>query len=147
MPFFSKIIDVIELIKSVLLLIILPMILSRFIKVKNANEIINVLFFFVIFPIVGADRNIFFDHLNVIALLSVLMAIRTIATGWIIKFIGERKYGREDAITYSLFAAFKNEGLVMILAASLFNEVAAIPALIATIFELIWVAFIELNLV
>ena len=144
---FSKVVNLIELAENILLLIVIPMILSRFVKIEhNANEMINLLFFFVIFPIVGANRSVFFQHFNFIAWLSILMMIRTVATGWIVKFLGERKYGREDAISYSLFASFKNEGLVMILAASIFNETAAIPALIATIFELIWVAFLELKI-
>jgi len=41
---------------------------------------------------------------------------------------------RERGINYTLFASFKNEGLVMIIASSLFGYQAAIPAMIALIF-------------
>ena len=97
------------------------------------------------FPIIGANRSFIFTDLKIIAVLSAIMITRAILSGWIIKYIMEKKFGNKDAISFSLFASFKNEGLVMILATSLFTEKAAIPAIIATIFELAWVAILELK--
>jgi len=74
------------------------------------------------------------------------MALRTIGSGAFIKH-AMKKFGERDAISYSMFAAFKNEGLVMILSASLFGVKAAIPAILATLFELAWVAMVEAKLI
>ena len=145
--FLAKFVSIFDLLKSVALLILLPMILSRFIKLESSNEIINAFFFFVIFPIIGANRRLFFVDAKLLIFLSMLMAIRTIGSGSMIKYITKKKFGVKNAISYSMFAAFKNEGLVMILASSLFTPSAAIPAIIATIFELVWVAMVEANLI
>ncbi len=145
--FLAKFVSVFDLLKSVALLILLPMILSRFIKIKSSSEVINAFFFFVIFPIIGANRNLFFIDAKLLILLSILMAIRTIGSGGITKHFLKGHFGTKDAVSYSMFAAFKNEGLVMILASSLFTPSAAIPAIIATIFELLWVATVEANLI
>ncbi len=140
-----KMVNPFELFKYVLLLILLPIIISRFIRISHSTEIINLFFFFVMFPIIGANRKFIFTDIETLFIISSMMMARTIATGWIIKYIMERKYGKKDAVSYSLFASFKNEGLVMILSASLFSEKAAIPAIIATIFEIAWVAILELR--
>ncbi len=140
--FLAKLVSIFELLKSVTLLILLPMLLSRFVKKDVSNEMINAFFFFVIFPIIGANRNLFFADAKILAMLSILMALRTIGSGALIKKV-MKKFGERDAISYSMFAAFKNEGLVMILSASLFGGEAAIPAILATLFELGWVAIVE----
>jgi len=146
--FLSQFVNPVELIKNVFLFIVIPIIISRFIKVrKYANEITNIFFFLIIFAVIGMNRDFIFTEPNILLSLSMIMAVRTIFTGWIAKYVGSIKFGERDAISYSLFASFKNEGLVMILASSLFNEISAIPAIIATIFELIWIIFLENKIV
>ncbi|MCD6473750.1 MAG: bile acid:sodium symporter [Thermoplasmata archaeon] len=140
--FLAKLVSIFDLLKSVALLILLPMLLSRFVKKDVSNEVINAFFFFVIFPIIGANRNLFLTDAKILAILSILMALRTIGSGALVKKV-MKKFGERDAISYSMFAAFKNEGLVMILSASLFGGEAAIPAILATLFELGWVAIVE----
>jgi len=142
---FLKMVNPLDLLKYVLILILLPIIISRFIIIKHSTDIINIFFFFVMFPIIGANRNFIFTDAETLFTISLMMAFRTILTGWIAKHAMEKRYGRKDAVSYSLFASFKNEGLVMILSASLFGEKAAIPAIIATIFEIAWVAILELK--
>ncbi len=136
------------LIKNILLLIALPLLLSRLIKGRidgwSIKMMTNICFFFIVFSIVGKNRGFLFEDATTILLISAMMMVRTIGTGGIIKKISEWKGVRkENSINYALFASFKNEGLVMILASSLFGYEAAIPAMIALIFELIFIFLME----
>ena len=146
--FFSREVSIFALLKNILLLIILPLLLSRPIHKKIGEEkikiISNICFFFIVFSIVGENRHFLFEEVATIAFLSFLMALRTIGIGGIIKKLSEWKgVERERGINYTLFASFKNEGLVMIIASSLFGYQAAIPAMIALIFELILICCME----
>ena len=142
----SKMVSIASLLKNILLLILIPIILSRFVKMEKEKAAIvtNIFFFFIIFAIIGENRSFLLTDLKTLTILSILMAVRTFGSGGAIKFLTE-KYGKKESISYSLFASFKNEGLAMILALQLFGSIAAIPAIIATIFELMWAGFLELK--
>lgn len=144
--FLSKMVSIASLLKNILLLILIPIILSRFIKMEKekATIVANIFFFFIIFAIIGENRSFLLTDLKTLTILSILMVIRTFGSGAGIKFLTE-KYGKKESISYSLFASFKNEGLAMILALQLFGSIAAIPATIATIFELMWAGFLEIK--
>ncbi len=144
--FLSKMVSIASLLKNILLLILIPIILSRFIKMEKekATIVTNIFFFFIIFAIIGENRSFLLTDLKTLTILSILMVVRTFGSGAGIKFLTE-KYGKKESISYSLFASFKNEGLAMILALQLFGSIAAIPAIIATIFELMWAGFLEIK--
>ena len=148
----GKEVNVEVLVKNILLLIALPLFLSRLIKGKIDAEktkmVSNICFFFIVFAIVGENRQFLLEDISTILIISIMMAARTIGTGGIFKKMGEiRGLKREKSINYALFASFKNEGLVMILAASLFGYGEAIPAMIALIFELIFIFLLESRLI
>ncbi|MEM2388239.1 MAG: hypothetical protein QXW78_03860, partial [Candidatus Thermoplasmatota archaeon] len=73
---------------------------------------------------------------------------RTFGTGGIVKIFG-KKFGIDNKkiVNYALFSSFKNEGLVMLLSSSLFGYTAAIPAVVALIFEMIWICCMEARVV
>jgi hypothetical protein len=76
------------------------------------------------------------------------MAIRTFGSGFFIRTIAEKiGVDKGKAVNYALFASLKNEGLVMIIAASLFSYETALPAVIALIFEMLWICCMETKII
>jgi len=149
--FLAKEVNTVGIVKSTLILILVPIVLSRVIYKKIDREqipiISNICFFILISLIIGKNRNFLFEDAFSLLLLSVIMAVRTFGTGSLVKLLG-RKIGvaEEELISYSLLSSFKNEGLVMLIALS-FSPEAAIPAIIALIFELLWVCCMEAKVI
>ncbi len=146
--FLAKSVEPSILLQNVFLLIIIPLLVSRFIKIEEekARLLTNIFFFIAMFAVIGETREYIFTLPSILLTLSIIMAIRTFVTGWGVKKIATKKYGDKVAKSFSLLASFKNEGLVMIFAISMFPSIAALPAIIATIFELIWIFFLEMDL-
>ncbi len=147
--FLSKEIDIFGLLQTTFLLILLPLLISRFIKIKFDTSLIsNFCFFIVVFAMIGSNREFLFKEWEILLPLSVALFIRTFGSGSIVKFIGKKLKVRESRIiSYSLFASFKNDGLAMILASSLFSARAAFPALLAIVFEMMWMCCLEAKIV
>jgi len=150
--FLAKEVNTILLIKNVILLILLPLIISRIfyrrINPQKAKVITNLCFFTLVFSVIGKNRQFIFEEYSLLAILSILMAIRTFGAGLFIREVA-RKAGINEkrAINYALFASFKNEGLVMLIAASLFSYETALPAVIALIFEMLWICCMETKII
>ncbi len=148
-PFMAKAllgaeISMISVLNSILLLIVVPFILSRFLVklglerriAGRKKEIINLLFFFLILNIVGSNRNAFFIEADIILIISAICILRTVGVGTILYFLARKLDVEEsDARTYTLFGTFKNGGLAVALAVALFSPDAAIPAAISIVFD------------
>ncbi|KAA0012350.1 MAG: hypothetical protein FE041_03550 [Thermoplasmata archaeon] len=139
------------LLQNVALLILLPILLSRIfygrIDASKAKIIANICFFFIVFSVIGKNRQFIFEDLSTLFILSILMTLRTFGIGSISKMVAEKIGSAEKAINYALFSSFKNEGFVMIIAFSLFGYSAAIPAIIALIFEMLWICCMEAKII
>jgi len=150
--FLAKEVNSILLVKNVVLLILLPMLLSRIIygkiEERRSRIITNFCFFFLVFSVIGKNRQFIFEEVSLLLFLSIAMAARTIGIGLIVKSIAS-KMGIEKSkiVNYTLFSSFKNEGLVMIIASSLFSYETALPAVIALIFEMIWICCMESKII
>jgi len=147
--FLSEEIDVIALLQTTFLLILFPLFLSRFIKIKfDVSMVSNFCFFIVVFAMIGSNREFLFKDWEVLLFLSAALFIRTFGSGSIVRLIGKKlKLKENKIIPYSLFASFKNDGLAMILASSLFSSRAAFPALLAIVFEMLWMCCLEARIV
>jgi len=149
--FLAKEVNTVGIVKSTLILILVPIVLSRVIYKKIDREqipiISNICFFILISLIIGKNRNFLFEDAFSLLLLSVIMAVRTFGTGSLVKLFGKKiGVAKEELISYSLLSSFKNEGLVMLIALS-FSPEATIPAIIALIFELLWVCCMEAKVI
>ena len=150
--FLAKEVNSILLVKNVILLILLPMLISRLlyrkIDERKGRIITNICFFLLVFSVIGKNKQFIFEELSLLAILSVVMAARTIGIGFFVKSIASRAgIERSKIINYTLFSSFKNEGLVMIIASSLFSYETALPAVIALIFEMIWICCMESKII
>jgi len=139
------------LMKNVLLLILLPILLSRIfyekVREEHSKIITNICFFLIVFSVIGKNRQFIFEDYFVLLPLSILMFIRTFVTSAVIKTISTKIWGKERAVSHALFSSFKNEGLIMIIASSLFSYSTALPAIIALIFEMLLICCMEAKMI
>ena len=140
--FLAKEINFTPLIKNIFLLILLPILLSRIFP--KSDRMPSILLFFVIFAIVGENREFILQSPSILLVLCLVMTIRTFGIAKIVRIIS-KKFGIENrrSINYALFSSFKNEGLTMLIASSLFGYEAAIPSIVALIFEMLLVCCME----
>ncbi|MEF8847712.1 MAG: hypothetical protein V5A68_01085 [Candidatus Thermoplasmatota archaeon] len=135
--------------ETVLLLIILPLLLSRLVKKIPFDEekntmLINICFFVLIVGMVGSNRDFLFQKIPTLAFLSIAIFLRTFGTGTFIRYIGKKIHLKpEKVVPFTLFASFKNEGLAILIAGTLLEKSTVIPMIIAMIFELVYVFFLE----
>jgi BASS family bile acid:Na+ symporter len=137
-----------DLLVSLLVLIVLPMVLSRAImKMKleksTGTMAMNIAFAVLIFAVAGSNRDAFTGDLMTVVLISVACIIRTFGTGLGVEFF-MRRLGvpKQDRISSVLFSSYKNLGLTATLAIALFEPMVAVPATIGIVFEVVWVIFL-----
>ncbi len=142
-----------EIVRTVLLLILLPLLLSRGarrlpLSSRQVTMLTNVCFFVLMFGIVGARRSFLFHEWPMVAVIAAAVAVRTFGSGILIKLAGKRAgVPRARLRPLMLFGSFKNEGLAILIALPLFSETAGVPLVIAILFEMLWVGCLEANLV
>jgi BASS family bile acid:Na+ symporter len=144
--FLGEQVDLAEIVKILILLIIVPLFISRILIRNKADEklgiykpiISNLAFFIFFFTIIGVNRSVFFEDLHLVLSLIVISIIRTMTVGTIAFFAAQKlKIPRSRNVTYTLFSSYKNLGLTIVLALTLFGPVAVIPAAICFSFEII----------
>ena len=151
--FAGEAIDIWEVVRTVLLLILLPLLLSRGarrlpLSSQQATMLTNVCFFLLMFGIVGARRSFLFLEWSIVAVIAAVVALRTFGSGILVKLVGQSVgVPRETLLPLMLFGSFKNEGLAILIALPLFDEIAGIPLVVAIMFEMLWVGCLETNLV
>ena len=151
--FAGEAIDIWEVVRTVLLLILLPLLLSRGARrlpfsTRQVTMLTNVCFFLLMFGIVGARRSFLFHEWSIVAVIAAAVALRTFGSGILVKLVGQSVgVPRETLLPLMLFGSFKNEGLAILIALPLFDEIAGIPLVVAIMFEMLWVGCLETNLV
>ncbi len=138
-------VSVVSLVTSLLLLIVLPMALSRAltrweIGTERRTMVTNLSFFVLIFAVAGSNREAFLTDLSMVIAVSAACLIRTFGTGVLSELVLRRaSVPKQDRIHIVLFSSYKNLGLTATLAIALFEPVVAIPATICIMFEVLWV--------
>lgn len=155
--FLQKEVNTITLLRDILLLIALPLVLSRFIrKIRMPKQlpriIANICFLLLVFGIIGKNRSFLFYNPETVLLISAALFIRTFGSGLLVKWVGRKKgMKEEETIPFSLFASFKNEGMAILLCISIFPPniayVAAVPAVVAIIWEMVWACCLEARII
>lgn len=134
------------LVLQTLLLIGLPIVLSRPLRrsprvVAVRPTLVGASFFIVIFAVAGATRETLLGNAGVIPSLSVLSFIRTFGLGLAAYGLLRALRGsRDDRVAAATFSSFKNLSLTIVLAFSVFGEAATLPAIVALVFEVGWLA-------
>jgi BASS family bile acid:Na+ symporter len=129
-------VSVLDTIEIIILLILLPLILSRYVRKLRIDPVIpiNLAFFAVIYTVIGLNRSALFGE--GIAEAAVIAVARTFIVGlavyWVTGLIGVELPRR---ISYTLLASFKNLGLSAAVAILLFDPRAGIPSALCIITE------------
>ncbi|HYM40343.1 MAG TPA: hypothetical protein VEY12_09435 [Thermoplasmata archaeon] len=127
-----------------LLLIGLPVVLSRPLRtwrpVHEARPVaVCVAFFFLVLAIAGSTRDTLLGQPTLAANLALLAFARTIGLGLLVlgvaRITGSPRDTQVAAVT---FAGFKNLGLTVVLAFTVFGSLASLPAITSLIFETAW---------
>lgn len=148
LAFIGSAVSVDSLVLSLLLLIVLPMALSRLVAKAKVDKrgmsiAMNLSFAVLIFAVAGSNRDAFFEELWIVLAVSVACIARTFGTGLGTEYVlRARGMPKEDRIPHVLFASYKNLGLTATLAIALFEPVVAVPATICIVFEVVWVIFL-----
>jgi len=141
------------LLLTLLQLILIPFLLSRillkwrkFPRFQNhAGLLINLCFALILYTVIGINRKVFFGHPDLLLLISAIAILRTFVSGHFIDLLSRLlKVDQKRRVSYVLFGSYKNLGLAAAISLLLFNERAAIPAAITTLFEflfLIWFTY------
>jgi BASS family bile acid:Na+ symporter len=146
-------IDPFKIFKILLLLILLPLLLSRLLlwarlapRLEPVREdLINWFLALLVYIIVGVNRDLFLGHPLTLLSPIVISLISTFGLGGAISRIA-RLAGLRHNLTISLIflGTMKDAGLAGALALTLFNQKAAVPASVVTVFHIayfIWLSF------
>ena len=148
--FLGETVPVQTLALQTLLLIGIPIAASRPLRVwKPVHEArpvaVCVSFFVLVLAIAGSTRATLLSQPGLAAELSFLAFARTIGLGLVVFAVTRLlASSRETRITAITFAGFKNLGLTVVLAFTVFGALASLPAITALIFETAWMALLPL---
>lgn len=145
----SQGIDQFRLVFTIIVLIIIPILLSRIPKLRVIESrkkppMINLCFGVLIFVMTGANNSAFAEEPSLVFWVSVASFLRTFVIGLTVLAVF-RLRGTSSYTTkvYVLFSSYKNLGLTAALAMTLISYEAAIPATICIPFELVWLIFLK----
>ena len=135
-----------DLFLQTVLLIGVPLVASRPLRRwDRIGEVrpgaVAVSFFFLVLAIAGSTRGPLLDRPELIASLSLLSFLRTFGLGLLV--IGAARVlglSREDRVAVTTFSSFKDLGLTVVLAFSVFGAAATLPSIVSLVFEILWLA-------
>ncbi len=146
--------DPYKLLRIMLLLIVLPLILSRGILYFNLQDRIAPVrgiltdwgFFIVLYSIVGINQNLIFARPLMLAPLVLVVLAATFLLGFIIEKIGVlAKVDKKNVISLVLLGTLKNQGIAGGIAIALFEKEAALPSAVYSIFMILYVMWLDLR--
>jgi BASS family bile acid:Na+ symporter len=134
--FTGRVVDVFEILKALLILILIPLIVSRFFRIKDSTPWINLGFALVIYTVIGLNANILYKNFLPLVKVVLVGVIRTFGTGSLI-LLAFMKKDFSTAITKALFSSYKNLGFTAGVSLYVFGEKASIPAAICIFLEIL----------
>ncbi|MFT4311157.1 MAG: hypothetical protein ACMXX7_00870 [Candidatus Woesearchaeota archaeon] len=143
--------DFLKVLEVVVLIIIIPYILSRFIhnyETKHPKKhdytkiIINICFSLTFFMIIGINREFIFDFTAFYKIYLILILLK-FGFGTLMYYIFRHKLKKEDTVLLVLFSTFKNGGMAIAFTILLFGSSATIPFAINGITTSIYIVYLE----
>lgn len=144
--------DPYKLLKIMLLLIVLPLILSRLILYFNWQDKLSAVrgpltdwgFFVVLYSMIGVNRNLIFSNPLAIIPIAAIVFSTTFILGWIIqKTCARCMVDKKNIISFVLQGTLKNQGIAGGLAIALFAKETALPSAIYSIFMIIYIMWLD----
>ncbi len=134
--FTGRSVNVLEIIKALVILILIPLMLSRYFRVKDGTPWINLGFSLVIYTVIGLNIGTLYENMLILLGVVFIGVVRTFFLGTLILIIFRSK-GFGVAITKALFSSYKNLGFTAGVSLLLFGERASIPAAICIFLEVL----------
>ena len=135
-------------------LILLPLIGSRILLRsplvgwldRYRGDLINWLFFLVIYTLVGINRQVFFEQPSTIVPIAAIALLTTFGLGWLIGKVA-RTVGVSEPTTVSLvlLGTLKNYGTAAGLGLVIYGKQATLPATVATISMILYAIWLGLR--
>lgn len=141
---------VLDLFLQTVLLIGVPLIASRPLRQwRGIHDVrptaVGVSFFTLVLAIAGSTRGPLLDRPELIASLSALSFTRTFVLGAVVFAVARLLHlPHEDRVAMTTFSSFKNLGLTVVLAFSLFGAEATLPSIVSLVFEILLLAALPL---
>jgi BASS family bile acid:Na+ symporter len=144
--------DPYKLVRIMLLLIVLPLVLSRVILYFNWQDNLAPVrgfltdwgFFIVLYSIIGVNRNLIFSRPLIILPVVGVAFSTTFVLGWAIQKLGVLfKVDKRNIISLVLQGTLKNQGIAGGLAIALFEKEAALPSAIYSIFMILYIMWLD----
>ena len=129
-------------------LILLPMIISRFLRPLNIKDetrhiAINIAFVALIIAVVGTNRNVFLGEPLMLITLLIVAVARTFGVGIVYNAVARRRgVPRERRVPELLFATYKNTGMAAAMSMVLLAPAAALPAAVLMSAEIAWLIYV-----
>lgn len=140
--FTEGVVDPVYMLKITLLLIGVPVLASRLLPYFSLpyeiidRPAINLSFFAITYILLSVNHQTIYGDTSLVFPVLFILFFRTFATGILAKRIIGKMTDPSRAISYMLFASYKNAGAAAVLSFELFGEQAAIPAALSTSFEI-----------
>lgn len=144
--------DPYKLVRIMLLLIIIPLVLSRVILYFNWQDRIAPVrglltdwgFFIVLYSIIGVNRDLIFNRPLSIVPVAGVVFFTTFVLGWAIqKTCLLFNVDKKNIISLVLQGTLKNQGIAGGLAIALFEKEAALPSAIYSIFMILYIMWLD----
>ncbi|MCK7508319.1 MAG: hypothetical protein MZV70_32550 [Desulfobacterales bacterium] len=146
--------DPYKLIRIMLLLIVLPLVLSRIILYFNWQDRIAPVrglltdwgFFIVLYSMIGVNRDLIFSQPLLIVPIAMVVLAATFVLGFVIEKIGVlAKVDKKNRISLVLLGTLKNQGIAGGLAIALFEKEAALPSAVYSVFMILYIMWLDLR--
>jgi bile acid:Na+ symporter, BASS family len=144
--------DPYKLLRIMLLLIVLPLVLSRVVLYFNWQDRLAPVrgaltdwgFFIVLYSIIGVNRDLIFSQPLSIVPVAVVVFATTFILGWAIQKTGVLfKIDKKNIISLVLQGTLKNQGIAGGLAITLFAKEAAVPSAVYSIFMILYIMWLD----
>ncbi len=148
--FLGEAVPVQTLALQTLLLIGVPILASRPLRTWNAVHearpaAVCVSFFFLVLAIAGSTRSALLAQPGLAASVSFLAIVRTLVLGAaVVGVVRLLSVPRDTQVAAVTFGGFKNLGLTVVLAFTVFGPLASLPAITTLIFETAWMTVLPL---
>lgn len=152
--FFGKNIEVdsFKILKSMVLLIVIPFIVSRFLLLdkiqkpvaKYRGMFIDISFAIIIYTSVGLNAELFFNDFYTILKLSICFLLIVLIIPEVLGNVLKSFISYKDAISVKLLFSIKSAGFAIVTALELFGKQAAVPSTVFSIIILVYLLYLLL---
>jgi predicted Na+-dependent transporter len=100
---------------------------------------VSISFFFLVIAVAGSTRGPLLARPDLLVSLTLFSFVRTFGVGFFVFVLAHALHvSRDEQVALTAFGSFKNLGLTIVLAFSVFGAVATLPSIVSLVFEILW---------